>query len=80
MEIHLDAFWLYFYQTRSAWSMDQASNKNHSAINNFTPTVTKFCVMWEGQTQNFVTVVAKLWTAERFLVDPWSIGQADLVW
>ena len=29
--------------------MDQGSNKNHSPINNFTPTVTKFCVMWEGQ-------------------------------
>ena len=41
--------WLCFYQTRSAWSMDQGSNKNHSPINNFTPTVTKFCVMWEGQ-------------------------------
>ena len=40
-----------FYQTRSAWSMDQGSNKNHSpAYNayNFAPTVTKFCVMWEG--------------------------------
>ena len=31
-------------------------------------------------TQNFVTVVAKLWTAERFLIDPWSMDQADLVW
>ena len=40
---------LCFYQMRSAWSMDQGSNKNHSPINNFTPTVTKFCVMWEGQ-------------------------------
>ena len=41
--------WFCFYQTRSAWSMDQGSNKNHSPINNFTPTVTKFCFMWEGQ-------------------------------
>ena len=41
--------WLCFYQTRPAWSMDQGSNTNHSPINNFTPTVTKFCVMWEGQ-------------------------------
>ena len=41
--------WLCFYQTRSAWSMGQGSNKNHSPINNITPTVTKFCVMWEGQ-------------------------------
>ena len=39
---------LCFYQTRSAWSRDQGSNKNHSHAYNFTPTVTKFCVMWEG--------------------------------
>ena len=39
----------YFYQTGSAWSMDQGSTKNHSPVNNFAPTVTKFCVMWEGQ-------------------------------
>ena len=30
--------------------------------------------------QNLVTVVAKLWTAECFLFDPWSMDQADLVW
>ena len=41
--------WSHFYQTRSAWSMDQGSNENHSPVNNFAPTVTKFCVMWEGQ-------------------------------
>ena len=40
---------LCFYQTRSAWSMDQGSNRKHSAFHNFAPTVTKFCVMWEGQ-------------------------------
>ena len=28
--------------------MDQGSNKNHSPAYNFVPTVTKFCVMWEG--------------------------------
>ena len=39
---------LCFYQTRSAWSRDQGSNKNHSPAYNFAPTVTKFCVMWEG--------------------------------
>ena len=39
---------LCFYQTRSAWSVDQGSNKNHSPAYNFAPTVTKFCVMWEG--------------------------------
>ena len=38
----------HFYQTRSAWSVDQGSNENHSPAYNFTPTVTKFCVMWEG--------------------------------
>ena len=39
---------LCFYQTGSAWSVDQGTNKNHSPAYNFTPTVTKFCVMWEG--------------------------------
>ena len=39
----------HFYQTWSAWSMDQGSNENHSPVNNFVPTVTKFCVLWEGQ-------------------------------
>ena len=38
----------HFYQSRSAWSVDQGSNKNHSPAYNFAPTVTKFCVMWEG--------------------------------
>ena len=40
--------WPHFYQTRSAWSVDQGSNKNHSPAYNFAPTVIKFCVMWEG--------------------------------
>ena len=40
--------WPQFYQTRSAWSMDQGSTKKCSAVHNFVPTVTKFCVMWEG--------------------------------
>ena len=40
---------LCFYQTRSAWSMDQGSNRKHSAVHNYAPTVSKFCVMWEGQ-------------------------------
>ena len=43
------AAWLCFYQTRSAWSVDQGSNRKHSAVHNFAPTVTKCCVMWEGQ-------------------------------
>ena len=38
----------HFYQTRSAWSVDQGSIENHSPAYNFAPTVTKFCVMWEG--------------------------------
>ena len=37
-----------FYQSRSAWSVDQGPNKNHSPAYNFAPTVTQFCVMWEG--------------------------------
>ena len=28
--------------------MDQGSNENHYRVYNFAPTVTKFCVMWEG--------------------------------
>ena len=43
-----NTYWLCFYQTRSAWSRDQESYKNHSPAYNFAPTVTKFCVMWEG--------------------------------
>ena len=39
---------LCFYQSRSAWSVDQGPNKNHSPSYNFAPTVTQFCVMWEG--------------------------------
>ena len=31
-------------------------------------------------TQNLVTVGTKFWTAEHFLVDSWSMDQADLVW
>ena len=34
--------------TRSAWSMDQGSTRKRSAVHNLGPTVTKFCVMWEG--------------------------------
>ena len=40
---------LCFYQTRSAWSMDQGSTREGSVVHNFAPTVTKFCGMWEGQ-------------------------------
>ena len=29
--------------------MDQGSTMKRSAVRNFAPTVTKFCVMWEGQ-------------------------------
>ena len=29
--------------------MDQGSTKKRSAVHNCAPTVTKFCVMWEGQ-------------------------------
>ena len=49
MRFHaMKSSWLCFYQTRLAWSVDQGSNKNHSPAYNFAPTVTKFCVMWEG--------------------------------
>ena len=29
--------------------MDQGSTMKRFAVHNFAPTVTKFCVMWEGQ-------------------------------
>ena len=45
---HFWHIWLCFYQTRSAWSMDQGSIRKRSAVHNFATTVTKFCVMWEG--------------------------------
>ena len=31
-------------------------------------------------TQNLVIVGTKLWTTERFLLNPWSMDQADMVW
>ena len=40
--------WPQFYQTRSAWSIDQVSSKKRSAVHNFVPTVTKFCVTCVG--------------------------------
>ena len=40
--------WPHFYQTRSAWSVDQGSTRKCSAVRNFAPRVTKFCVMWGG--------------------------------
>ena len=79
----LSETWLCFYQTRSAWSRDQGSNKNHSPAYNFAPTVTKFCVMWEGLSlphdTKFSNCRCKLWTAECFLFDPWSTW-IKLIW
>ena len=64
--------------------MDQGSNENHAPVNNFTPTVTKFCVMWEGQAlphdTKFGNCRDKIVDSRAFLVDPWSTDQADLVW
>ena len=48
MDLNMFGTWLCFYQSRSAWSVDQGPNKNHSPAYNFAPTVTQFCVMWEG--------------------------------
>ena len=44
----LNLSWPHFYQTRSAWSVDQGSTRKCSAVQHFAPTVMKFCVMWEG--------------------------------
>ena len=75
---------LHFYQTISAWSVDQGSSRKCSAVRNFAPVVTKFCVMWEGlsshMTQNLVTVGAELLIGEWLSIDPWFTDQADMVW
>ena len=44
---HFPCYW-HFYQTRSAWSVDQGSTRKRSPVHNFAPAVTKFCVRWEG--------------------------------
>ena len=75
--------WPHFYQTRSAWSMDQGSTKKRSAVHNFVPTVTKFWVMWEGLSLPHDTKFGNcrgLLTGKWFSFDPWSMDQADLVW
>ena len=59
--VHFVASWPHFYQTRSAWSVDQGSNKNHSPAYNFAPTVTKFCVMWEGLSLPHDTKFGNCW-------------------
>ena len=46
--LHVWMFWPHFYQTKSAWSVDQGSSRKCSAVHNFAPTVTKFCFVWEG--------------------------------
>ena len=70
--------WLCFYQTRSAWSMDQGSNRKHSAVHNFASTVTKFCVMWEGQALPHDTKFSNCRQESDFylILDPWI----KLIW
>ena len=64
----------YFYQTRSAWSLDQGSTRKCSAVHNFAPTVKNFVSCGRAcpshMTQNLVTVGTKLLTGEWFLFDP----------
>ena len=67
--------------------MDQESTKKRSAVHNFVPTVTKFCVMWEGLSLPHDTKfgncrgeIGEWLIGEWFLFDPWSMDQADLVW
>ena len=74
----------HFYQTRSAWSMDQDQIKI-TLLSTISPLQLPNFVSCgrdkpSHMTQNLVTVGTKLWTADRFLVDPWSMDQADLVW
>ena len=57
--------------------MDQGSIRKRSAVHNFALAVAKFCV---HMPQNLVTEGAKLLTEEWFLVEPWSMDQADPFW
>ena len=67
--------WVHFYQTRSAWSMDQGSIRKRSAVYNFVPRVTKFCVMWEGLSlphdTKFGNCKSKI--VDRRLIISWSL-------
>ena len=69
----------HFYQTRSTWSMDQGSNENHSLSTISPLQLPNFVSCGRDKpshvTQNLVTVGTKLWTADRFLVDPWNCWQ-----
>ena len=56
--------------------MDQGSNKNHSPAYNFTPTVTKFCVMWEGLSLPHDT---KFGNCRRKIVDSRSFHSWSLI-
>ena len=71
--------------------MDQGSTWKRSAVHNFAPRFTKFCVMWEGLSlpreglslphdanigNSRDEIVDRGW----FLFDAWSMDQADLVW
>ena len=64
-----------FYQTRSASSMDQGSTKKRSAVHNFVPTVTKFCVMWEGLSLPQDTKFGNCWDeiVDRRVIFIWSL-------
>ena len=66
----------HFYQTRSAWSVDQGSNKNHSPAYNFAPTVTKFCVLWEGLSLPHDT---KFGNCRCTIVDSWAFLSWSLI-
>ena len=67
---------------RNPWIKDQIKNTllptiSHLLLPNFV-SCGRACP--SHMTQNLVTVGAKLWTADRFIVDPWSMDYADPVW
>ena len=70
--------WWNFYQPQSAWSIDQVSTKRSSAIYNFVFTVTKFCVMWEGEALPHNTKL-RIYSGKivKMRVHHWSMNQAD---
>ena len=45
-----------FYQTGSAWSIDQGCNKNHSSVNSFALTVTVVSCGWAGNCRGNIVV------------------------
>ena len=68
-------FWLCFYQTISAWSVDQGSANGSSTLYHFAPTDTKFYDLQEGQVLSYNTKFNKCMheIADRKVIFTWSL-------